>query len=88
MRKLYRRLVRHLREIWHRVKAPTPAFWRKAQKRSAAAVVTLTTLWTQLTEGTQTKHWVGVAIIFLTAVAAVAQLTCDDQVDAQPPTTN
>lgn len=85
MKKLYRRLVRHLREIWHRLRAPTPAFWRKVQKRSAAAALTLTPLLALFEAGTL-KDCVGAGIVFFTAVATMAQLTCDDTTPASPTT--
>ncbi|MCA8829446.1 hypothetical protein [Hymenobacter pini] len=77
MKKLVRRLVRHLREVWYRLRAPKPEFWRKVQKRSLAAAVTLTPLLALLDAGTL-KEVVSGGIVFFTAVAAMAQLTCDD----------
>lgn len=73
--------MKNLRAGWKTIKArwksKTPEFWQKTQARCLKAAATLTPLLV-LELGDTSKIIVGALIVFLTGIAAAAQLTCDD----------
>lgn len=66
-----------MRELLHRLKSPTPAFWRRLQLRAAAASVSLAT--TAALPGLPEKLSTAASYLAFAcgAAAGLAQLACD-----------
>ncbi|QKG57003.1 hypothetical protein GKZ68_10415 [Hymenobacter sp. BRD128] len=74
-----------MNQLWQRLKADTPPFWRKVRNLSASALIVVSGLLGEADKvGEELAHYLRYAFVALTTVAGTAQLTCQDKKDDTP----